>query len=54
MAKELLAYHLISLQNIDFLVRHVRNMRQAIIEGTLRDYAAEFLPRYLRQDLSSE
>ncbi|MCY3781069.1 MAG: tRNA guanosine(34) transglycosylase Tgt [Chloroflexi bacterium] len=54
MAKELLAYHLISLHNIDFLVRHVSNMRQAIIEGCLREYAASFLPRYLRHDLSAE
>lgn len=54
MAKELLAYHLISLHNIDFLVRQVRNMRQAIIEGSLREHAAKYLPRYLRHDLSSE
>lgn len=53
-AKELLAYYLISLHNIDFLVRHVGNMRQAIIEGSLREYAARFLPRYLRRDLSTE
>ena len=46
-AKELLAYHLISLHNIDFLVQHARKMRQAIIEGSLRDYAERFLPAYL-------
>ena len=53
-AKELLAYHLISLHNIDFLVRHSRNMRQAIIDGSLQDYAATFLPRYMRQDVTAE
>ncbi len=49
-AKELLAYHLISLHNIDFLVQHVRAMRQAIIEGALRDYAERFLPTYLGRE----
>lgn len=53
-AKELLAYYLISLHNIDFLIQHARNMRQAIIEGALKEYAASFLPRYLRLDLSVE
>ena len=53
-AKELLAYYLISLHNIDFLIRHVSNMRQAIIAGTLQEYAAKFLPRYLRRNLSIE
>ena len=47
-AKELLAYHLISLHNIDFLVQHTRNMRQAIIDGSLREYGANFLNRYLQ------
>ena len=47
-AKELLAHYLISLHNIDFLVRHTARMRQAIIEGRLADYAAHFLPRYLQ------
>ena len=46
-AKELLAHYLISLHNIDFLVRHVAAMRQAIIEGRLKDYAGRFLPTYL-------
>ena len=47
MAKELLAPYLLSLHNIDFLVRHVDNMRRAIIAGQLESYAAEFLARYL-------
>lgn len=49
-AKELLAHYLISLHNIDFLVRHVANMRQAIIEGQLQDYATAFLSRYLKAE----
>lgn len=53
-AKELLAHYLISLHNIDFLVRHVENMRRAIIAGQLKEYAARFLPRYLQLDLSTE
>ena len=48
-AKELLAYYLISLHNIDFLARHVESMRRSIIAGTLDDYAARFLPRFLRR-----
>ena len=47
-AKELLAHYLISLHNIDFLARHVAKMRQAIIEGRLQQYAAQFMPSYLR------
>ena len=53
-AKELLAYYLISLHNIDFLARHVESMRRAIIAGTLDEYAARFLPRYLRHDLTAD
>ena len=47
-AKELLAHYLISLHNIDFLARHVANMRQAIIEGRMQQYAAQFTPSYLQ------
>ena len=47
-AKELLAHYLLSLHNIDFLARHVANMRQAIIDGRLADYASHFLSNYLR------
>ena len=53
-AKELLAHYLISLHNIDFLVRHVQHMRSAILEGRLQQYAAQFLPPYLRQDLTTD
>jgi len=53
-AKELLAYTLISLHNIDFLARHVEAMRRAIIAGTFNEYAAQFLPRYLRRPRNKE
>ncbi len=46
-AKELLAHYLLSLHNIDFLTRHVANMRQAIIDGRLEDYTSRFLADYL-------
>ena len=51
-AKELLAYHLISLHNIDFLAQHMARMRNAIIKGELNDYAKKFLPRYLHGNLT--
>ena len=53
-AKELLAHYLLSLHNIDFLVRHVANMRRAIIDGKLKDYAAQFLTRFIHGDLTKE
>jgi queuine tRNA-ribosyltransferase len=46
-AKELLAHYLISIHNIDFLITHAQNMRQAIIDGRLQEYADTFLSRYL-------
>jgi queuine tRNA-ribosyltransferase len=45
-AKELLAHYLLSLHNIWFLIDHVRQMRQAIIDGHLREYTETFLQRY--------
>ncbi|MCA9912668.1 MAG: tRNA-guanine transglycosylase, partial [Anaerolineae bacterium] len=45
-AKELLAHYLLSLHNINFLITHARNMRQAIIEGRLQEYTEAFLQRY--------
>ena len=51
-AKELLAYHLLSLHNIDFLAQHMARMRNAIIKGELKDYAKQFLPRYLHGNLT--
>ncbi len=51
-AKELLAHYLLSLHNIDFLARHVANMRRAIIDGKLNEYAAQFLTGYQRGEPS--
>lgn len=48
--KELLGHYLLSLHNVHFLIQHVRNMRQAIIEGRLAEYNKQFLARYLRQN----
>jgi queuine tRNA-ribosyltransferase len=45
--KELLAHYLLSLHNINFLIQHVSQMREAIIEGRLKEYTAAFLARYL-------
>ena len=45
--KELLGHYLLSLHNVHFLVQHVSNMRQAIIDGRLKEYADTFLKRYL-------
>jgi queuine tRNA-ribosyltransferase len=53
-AKELLAHYLLSLHNIDFLARHAENMRRAIINGSLRAYADQFLARFVQRDRSSE
>lgn len=47
-AKELLAHYLISLHNIDFLVSHVGELRQAIIDGRLESYRSRFLAEYLQ------
>jgi queuine tRNA-ribosyltransferase len=44
---ELLAHYLLSLQNIAFLTNHMRNMRQAIIDGRLAHYTQAFLGHYL-------
>jgi len=52
-AKELLAHYLLSLHNIDFLARHVENMRRAIIEGELKEYATQFLTRFRRCGLAN-
>lgn len=48
--KELLGHYLLSLHNINFLIQHVRNMREAIIEGRLQEYTTKFLKRYLNQN----
>lgn len=48
-AEELLGYTLVSLHNITFLIRHMEQLRAAIIEGRLRAYAKEFLDLYLHR-----
>ncbi len=45
---ELLGHFLLSVHNIRFLLRHMEQMRQAIFQGALRDYADAFLARYLQ------
>jgi queuine tRNA-ribosyltransferase len=47
-AKELLAHYLLSVHNIRFLIRHVENMRDAIMAGRLEAYIHGFLERYLQ------
>jgi queuine tRNA-ribosyltransferase len=47
-ARELLAHYLLTLHNIRFLIRHVQNMRNAILEGKLSAYMDMFLSRYLQ------
>ncbi|MDX2076771.1 MAG: tRNA guanosine(34) transglycosylase Tgt [bacterium] len=47
-SKELLGHYLLSLHNIHFLIDHMRQIREAIIEGRLREYATHFLKRYMR------
>lgn len=47
-SKELLGHYLLSLHNIRFLIRHMENMRKAILDGKLNVYAETFLSRYLQ------
>lgn len=47
-SKELLGHYLLSLHNIHFLIDHMRQIREAIFAGRLREYATQFLRRYLR------
>ncbi|MBL8156788.1 MAG: tRNA guanosine(34) transglycosylase Tgt [Anaerolineae bacterium] len=46
-ADEILGAYLLSIHNIRFLIRHVQQMRQAILDGDLRAYTEPFLNRYL-------
>jgi len=39
----------LSIHNIHFLINHVRLMREALLRGTLEQYAEPFLNRYLRR-----
>jgi queuine tRNA-ribosyltransferase len=47
-AEEILAYYLLSVHNIYFLVKHVRAMRTAILGGSLSEYINSFLQRYMQ------
>lgn len=47
--RELLGHYLLSLHNVHFIIQHVQRMRQAIMNGTLRDYTDAFLRRYLQR-----
>jgi queuine tRNA-ribosyltransferase len=52
MTRELLGHYLLSLHNTNFLVQHVRKMRDAIIEGRLQEYTEAFLKRYVQPAIS--
>jgi queuine tRNA-ribosyltransferase len=45
-AEEILGAYLLSLHNIRFLIRHMENIRAAILDGTLDTYRTDFLNRY--------
>lgn len=47
-ADEILGAYLLSVHNVHFLVNHVRNMRQAILDGDLEAYSTAFLRDYLQ------
>jgi len=46
MSGELLAYRLLTLHNVTFFLRLVREMRSAIVEGVFRPFQARFFARY--------
>lgn len=46
-AGEILGAYLLSVHNINFLIKHMEAMRNAIMNGDLKEYADEFLSRYL-------
>jgi queuine tRNA-ribosyltransferase len=52
--RELLGHYLLSIHNLNFLVNHVKNMRQAIIDGKLRQYTRHFLDEYLHRVPANE
>ena len=45
-AEELLAYRLVSIHNLYFLLQFMRDMRQSIFDGTFRQFRQDFLKRY--------
>jgi queuine tRNA-ribosyltransferase len=47
-AGEILGFYLVSIHNIHFLIDHMRNIRNAILDDTLPQYAEKFLKRYFQ------
>ena len=45
-AEELLAYRLVSIHNLYFLLSFMRDMRQSILNGTFREFRQDFWKRY--------
>lgn len=45
-AEELLAYRLVSIHNLYFLLDFMRQMRQSILDGTFRTFREQFWKRY--------
>ena len=45
-AEELLAYRLVSIHNLYFLLQFMRDMRQSIFDGTFREFRRDFWKRY--------
>ena len=45
-AEELLAYRLVSIHNLYFLLQFMRDMRQSIFDGTFREFRQDFWKRY--------
>jgi queuine tRNA-ribosyltransferase len=45
-AEELLAYRLVSIHNLYFLLQFMRDMRQSIFDGTFSEFRREFWQRY--------
>ncbi|MCU0498248.1 MAG: tRNA guanosine(34) transglycosylase Tgt [Anaerolineae bacterium] len=50
-AEELLGLYLLSYHNVHFLIKHMEAIREAILQGRLREYGQRFLTRYLRRPL---
>jgi queuine tRNA-ribosyltransferase len=45
-AEEILAYRLVSIHNLYFLLEFMRQMRQSIFDGTFREFRSQFWKRY--------
>ena len=45
-AEELLAYRLVSIHNLYFLLQFMRDMRQSILDGTFREFRKDFWQQY--------